>query len=148
MMKKKYKNTLIIIGIFTLIILWIIYDCLREVHVDWELDSLRAYKINNRLFLRGEWIAFGISPHLTSCDYRIENNKLIISLFARSPSFKSPYFNVYLPISKIPDKVYVDYGKNKIDELDVMELNPSDEFSECIKKKITHNFLTAHKKKK
>ena len=141
-MKKKYIKISIVLAVILVLVSLVLYDATKEEHVFWEPDNIGAYKVNNKLYINGEWGNYITSPCLTSADYKIENEKVIIRLFARSPSLKSPYFSVYVPVSKIPDTVYIDFANNKLDALEVQ----SSDGGSTMNKRAMKDAMTANKK--
>jgi hypothetical protein len=95
--------------------LW--YFFMKQHIVSGEIDFIKAYKVNNELFIEGHWDAFIFSQRLTSSTYRIKDEKLIIKLYARTTISTPPYFLVHIPVSKIPNIVYIDDETGELHEL-------------------------------
>ena len=87
------------------------------------IDYLAASKVNNKLYINGHWDAFIIlSKRLTASDSRYKDGKLIIRLYDRNTLLRtSPYFLVHIPVSQIPDVVYIDDKTGELKALPVEE---------------------------
>ncbi len=117
-MKKRNKILLSITLIFFLFShSFLAYFFMKQHIVSREIDSMRAYKVNNELFIEGGWDAFIFSQRLTSSAYRIKDGKLIVKLYARTTLSTPPYFLVYIPVPKIPNIVYFDDETGELHEL-------------------------------
>lgn len=120
-MKKKYKIICLALAIILIPVLLAVWLITKENKVTpEELDYLRAYKNQNKLILVGAWEAPG-GAYLSSASHQYKDGKLIVKLYGKNTLHKSRIFNLTLPISQIPDAVYIDDGTENYFELPIVD---------------------------
>jgi len=116
-MKKKYKKIIIWGSVLFPILLMTYFLSKEHIHTG-ETRKLRVYNIDNKLIIFGmfETVPLPTNSYLSSSDYYFKDGKLIIRLYNRLTFTKSFFYKLYIPVSKIPDEIYIEDGNGELKE--------------------------------